>query len=342
MVTISTVHDLNAYATRLTDLPAAKLEDNVQPRRPQRCLHQEQHIFVRVRRHRRASSPRWQAQVLNGTLDGLLRGASTVAATMRLWWSPDSSRVAFLQFDERAVPEYTLIDDIAYHPRSSAGTTESRRPNPSVRLGVLSTARTLRWSIPPSTKNGFLIVNAAGRPTAATSCIRFKTARRRLDLNRAGAETGASEPSSAKPDKRGLSDGRPRASIHLLKDGSFLWLSERRAGGILPPRRHRDALRQVTQGEWEIRRTHGVDPSGTWVYFTSTTHSAVGSNLYRVRLDGSNLQRVSSTTDASGVRQSHAHAVSRSWSDITTRRKSRPHTSTAMVVWSMRTMSGAQ
>jgi dipeptidyl-peptidase-4 len=78
-----------------------------------------------------------------------------------------------------------------------------------------------------------------------------------------------------------------------LKDGSFLWLSERTgwrhfyhytAEGKL--------IRQVTRGDWEIRGSHGIDPGETWIYFTSTTTSAIGLDLYRAALKGSGLERV--------------------------------------------------
>ena len=78
-----------------------------------------------------------------------------------------------------------------------------------------------------------------------------------------------------------------------LKDGSFLWLSERSgwrhiyhysASGTL--------IGQVTRGDWEVRRMHGVDAAG-WIYVGSTTRSAIGLDLYRVRADGSSLQRMS-------------------------------------------------
>ena len=39
------------------------------------------------------------------------------------WWSPDSSRIAFLQLDESAVGKYLLVDDLSYQRQADRGTT---------------------------------------------------------------------------------------------------------------------------------------------------------------------------------------------------------------------------
>ena len=79
-----------------------------------------------------------------------------------------------------------------------------------------------------------------------------------------------------------------------LADGSFLWLSGRSgfthayhytADGTL--------LKQVTNGKWELRTLHGVDEKGGWIYFSGTERSPIGSDVYRIRLDGSGFERLS-------------------------------------------------
>jgi dipeptidyl-peptidase-4 len=88
----------------------------------------------------------------------------------------------------------------------------------------------------------------------------------------------------------------------FLKDGSFLLPSARTgynhlyrfdASGKL--------LNAVTSGDWET--TCGpfqqppikqVDETNGWVYFTGKRDNPIASDLYRVKLDGSNLQRLTS------------------------------------------------
>ena len=58
--------------------------------------------------------------IFNGQLDWLYQEEIYGRGDFQgFWWSPDSSRVAFLQLDERPVPEYTVTDHIPVSARSS-------------------------------------------------------------------------------------------------------------------------------------------------------------------------------------------------------------------------------
>jgi dipeptidyl-peptidase-4 len=79
-----------------------------------------------------------------------------------------------------------------------------------------------------------------------------------------------------------------------LKDGSFLWFSER--SGFKHLYRYSaagDMLKQITTGRWEVRTFYGVDETNGVVYFSSPERSAVGTDIYRIRLDGTSMTRLS-------------------------------------------------
>jgi len=79
----------------------------------------------------------------------------------------------------------------------------------------------------------------------------------------------------------------------FLKDGSFLFTSERTGYKHLF-RYGRDGklLNQVTQGDWEARSIAEVDEDGKWVYINGMKDSPIASNLYRIKLDGTGLERL--------------------------------------------------
>src|SRR5207253_2799821 len=83
--------------------------------------------------------------------------------------------------------------------------------------------------------------------------------------------------------------GEPR----FLKDGSFLLPSERTGWKHFY---HFDSsgklIRPVTSGEWEARVLQHVDEEKGWVYFSGTKDSAIAQNLYRIKLDGTGLERL--------------------------------------------------
>src|SRR5213592_3271604 len=55
-------------------------------------------------------------------------------------------------------------------------------------------------------------------------------------------------------------------------------------------------LNAVTTGRWEVRAIHGVDESAGWVYFSGTERSPIGGDVYRIKLAGNGLERLSQST----------------------------------------------
>jgi dipeptidyl-peptidase-4 len=331
--------DLYAYristqaAARLTRSAGPKVEATFSPDGGSVAFVRNNNIFlvsIGVAGERALTSD-GSAQLLNGTLDWVYSEELYGRGTRRAyWWSPDSSRIAFLQLDEKAVPEYTLVDDIPYHPAVERWKyPKAGDPNPAVRLGVLSTATgSLRW-VDTTKYKDFLIVNVGWTPDSRDVVYQIQDRGQTwLDLNRADADTGRPRTILRETSQAWVERWQDASVDPIwLKDGSFLWLSERSgwrhfyhyaANGTL--------VRPVTQGEWEIRRTHGVDPAGTWVYFTSTTHSPIGLDLYRVRLNGTDLQRVSTTAGQHKVFINPSRTLFLdSWSDVTTPPQVRVH-----------------
>lgn len=313
-------------ATKVTSSAGAKTEATFSPDGRRVAYVKNHNLFVTGvdAPAERSLTSDGSATLLNGTLDWLYTEELYGRGNSRgYWWSPDSSRIAFLQFDERAVPEFALVDDMPYR-----GTVERRRypkagdPNPTVRLGVVSVEDgNARW-VDTTRYSDFLIVSVTWAPESREIVYQVQDRTQTwLDLNRADAGSGAArnilrETSTAWVERWQDSSVDPI----WLPDGSFLWLSERSgwrhfyryaADGTL--------MKQLTQGDWEIRRTHGIDRAGRWVYFTSTAQSPVGLDLYRVGIDGSGLQRISTTAGHHAVFVNPSRTMFLdSWSDITT------------------------
>jgi len=116
-----------------------------------------------------------------------------------------------------------------------------------------------------------------------------------------------------------------------LKDGSFLWLSERT--GFKHLYRYRDRgtgeatlVGAVTSGRWDVKTFHGVDEAKGLVYFSSPEPSALDLQVYRIGLDGSNRTRLSKSAGTHQARFNDARTryIDR-WSDVTTPTQVRLH-----------------
>jgi dipeptidyl-peptidase-4 len=318
-------------AVRLTVSPAAEEEATYSPDGAFVAFVRENDLYlvdVAGQRERRVTTD-GSPDVLNGKLDWVYQEEIYGRGHYRAyWWSPDSARLAFLRLDERDVPKYTLVDDMSYRPIvESWHYPKAGDPNPRVRLGLARVA-----GGPPSwidldkyTPIEFLVVDVSWTPDGSKVVYQVQDREQTwLDLNVAGAAGGEPkalfrETSPAWVER----EGSPR----WLKDGSFLWLSERsgwkhvyhyQADGTL--------IRQVTEGKWEARNLRCVDEAGGVIYLSATERSPIAADVYRVNLQGGGLARLSSAPGAHNpnFNPSCTHYLD-SWNDATTPTQVRLH-----------------
>jgi dipeptidyl-peptidase-4 len=110
-----------------------------------------------------------------------------------------------------------------------------------------------------------------------------------------------------------------------LKDGSFMWLSERTGWRHLY---HYAAdgklLCQVTDGTWEVRSLEGVDDEKGIAFFTGTEHNPIAPQGYSIKLDGTGLTRLTATEGSHRVDVSPTNSYFLdNWSDINTPQQTR-------------------
>jgi dipeptidyl-peptidase-4 len=248
------------------------------------------------------------------------------------WWSPDSNRIAFLQLDDTAVPTYITVDSIPQNQNVEKWDyPKAGDPNPIARLGVVRvTGGPVTWvDTSKYSPADSLIVRVGWTPDSQRVAYEVQNRTQTwLDLNLWDVGARAARTVLRETSKYWINSEETRPPT-WLKDGSFLWLSERsgwkhayhyRPDGTL--------VRQVTDGKWELRTLHGVDEAGGWVYFSGTEHSPIGGDVYRVKLDGSGLQRLSSTEGTHRATfNSTFGAYIDTWSDATTPPQARVHRS---------------
>ena len=281
----------------------------------------------------RALTPDGSSDLFNGQLDWLYQEEVFGRGNFKgFWWSPDSSRLAFLQLDERPVPEYTVTDHIPYRPGLEVTDyPKAGDPNPGARLGVVAAAGgPVLWSDASAYANTeILIVEVSWTPDSRQ--VEHQVQNREqtwLDMNLADAASGRTRTLLRETTKAWVNN---TGSPLWLKDGSFLWLSERT--GFKHLYRYRDGgtgqatlVGAVTSGRWDVKQFHGVDEARGLVYFSSPEPSALDLQVYRIGLDGSNRTRLSKTPGTHQVTFNPARTryVDR-WSDLTTPTQVRLH-----------------
>ena len=268
------------------------------------------------------------AKVRNGLLDWVYQEEIYGRGDFKgYWWSPDSTQVAYLQLSDIEVPEFTIVDHIAYHPDVETWDyPKAGDPNPEVRLGVVpALGGDTTWiDLARHAPSQPLVVSVGWSPDGREVVFQIQDREQTwldLDIASPGGETTRvlRETTEAWVNV----NGPPT----WLEDGSFLWLSERTGWRHLYHlRRDGTVVSQVTDGLWEVRELHGVDEDAGWVYFSGTERSPIGSDVYRVRLDGSGLTRLSA---ADGTHRARFNPSLTSyldtWSDIETPPSRRLH-----------------
>jgi dipeptidyl-peptidase-4 len=262
-------------------------------------------------------------KIFNGRLDWVYQeevyGRGNFEA---YWWSPDSTRLAFLRFDENPVPSFTVVDHIPLHqelevtPYPKAGD-----PNPLVRLGVANAmGGDVRWVDTAQYKPADLLIVRVGW-TPDGKHVTYQAQNREqtfLDLNFADPGDGKSQNVLHETSRAWVevTDDNPR----WLKDGSFLWLSDRTGfKHIYHYAPDGKLLHTVTNGRWDVRSIDGVDEAKGLIYFSGTEHSAIANQAYRVKLDGTGQTRLTQTEGSHRVsfNATLTHFVD-SWSDVNT------------------------
>ncbi len=320
-----------ARAVRLTHTPAAEDEVSFSPdgRLVAFVRDHDLHVVDVEQQREHALTTDGSPTVRNGLLDWVYQEEIYGRGNFRgYWWSPDSTQLAFLQLDDAGVPEFTIVDTIEYHPNVERWEyPKAGDPNPGVRLGIVRAAGGgVTWvDLDEYAPSEPLIVDVGWTPDSRRVVFQVQDREQTwLDLVLADADTGGTTGVLRETTEAWVNvNGAP----HWLGDGTFLWLSER--GGwkhVYHYAADGELLGQITDGEWEVRTLHGADEEAGWIYWSGTERSPIGSDVYRVRLDGSDLTRLSERGGSHTARfnPGFTHYID-TWSNLSTPPQVRIH-----------------
>ena len=235
------------------------------------------------------------------------------------WWAPDDSSIAFARIDETPVPVQKRYE--VYPDRTEV--VEQRYPaagdhNVRVQLGVIApkTGAKPRW-IDLGKDPDIYLARVDWRDPQRLTFQRQSRDQKKLEL----IETT-------------LTNGTPRTlvtdtsttwvplhnDLRFLKDGRFLWSSERSGfEHLYIASEDGSTLTALTQGEWVVDGLLAIDETAGLAYVSGTRDGATEAHVYAVPLSGGEPRRL---TQAPGM---HAATFARnasvfvdSWSSDTT------------------------
>ncbi|MBI1746424.1 MAG: alpha/beta fold hydrolase [Acidobacteria bacterium] len=254
--------------------------------------------------------------IMNGKLDWVYEEELTNRRRRRSYqWSPDSKKIIFLRLDENRVPEYVLTDYLSVHPPLiKQRYPKAGDPNsiPSVHMVTVGEPLTKTWTVALKDSVEYVAPEFSWTADSKAACF--------LTLNRDQTELTVHlwDPIAGK-DQELLSEKDPfwinsLEPPRFLKDGQhLLWLSERT--GFLHVYLYKldgELVRAVTEGNWLIDQSPEVDEKGGWLYFNATEKDPRERHLYRRRITGGDLERLSKEPGIHSLKLSSdgAHLIS--------------------------------
>ncbi len=226
-------------------------------------------------------------EVINGMSDWVYE--EEFGFTKAYWWSPDSRQLAFIRFDEREVPEFTMqmYNDDSYPEHRTFKYPKVGEKNASVSVFVYSMQQEKLRKVPVAEAADVYVPRL--KWAGSKLCV-FELNRHQNDL-----QLWLYNPENQKVDP--LYEEKNQYYIDItddltfLQDGQhFVWSSEKEGFNQLYLMGMDGKQKaKLTAGAYDVTSFYGVDEKRGKVYFQAAAHSPMVKTVFSVNLDGTGL-----------------------------------------------------
>jgi len=198
------------------------------------------------------------------------------------WWSPDETKIALTHVDQSGVDVIDRVDvgvagaTVVHQRYPRVG-----RPNAVVELYVadLATGARVKVDLGPNT-DVYLARADWAKDGKALYVQRLTRDQKRLDILAVDPATGAAKVILTETSPHWVPLSK---DLKPLKDGGFLWSSERSGNKHLYLYAGDGKLvRQLTKGDWPVSEIEGVDEARHMVIFSASKDTPIERRIYEV------------------------------------------------------------
>jgi dipeptidyl-peptidase 4 len=232
-----------------------------------------------------------------------------LARSMGFWWSLDSSRIVYAEVDETHIPVYRIMhqgkDEVGDSAQEDHRYPFAGAENAKVRLAVSAVEGEDTVWLDTDFGHETYIARVFWWKDGAPGAEILNRAQDQLYLTRFDPETG--ERTVILHEQSDYWVSMRRKHFFLLNDNRFVWASERSGfnhlylydaqGSLICP---------LTGGEWVVDSIEGIDEENGCVYFTGAKDTPLETHLYRVSLDGGDIQRVTEEAGTHAIKLDNA------------------------------------
>lgn len=236
--------------------------------------------------------------VINGITDWVYE--EEFAFVRAFDWSKDSKKIAYIRFDESAVPEFSMsmFHKDLYPTVETFKYPKAGEKNSVVSLHIYDVAANAIKKVDLGNYNDFYIARLQW--TNDNNVLSAQVLNRHqdnLDLLFVDGTTAAAKVVLNEKDKAYVD---VTDNLTFLKDNSFIWTSEKDGFNHIYVYDKSGKLKnQVTKGNWEVVSYYGFDEKNKTIFYQSTENGSINRDIYRIGLDGKNKLRLTTKVGTS-------------------------------------------
>ena len=228
-------------------------------------------------------------EIINGVTDWVYEEEFSIVRAFD--WSKDGKKIAFLRFDERRVPEFSMdvYGQDLYQTQTVFKYPKAGEENSIVTLHLhdLTSEQTQQVELPQyeyiprlewTNEDNILSVQTLNRHQNDLKLF-F------VDANTNTAEVVLRETDDAYVDVT--------FNLTFLEDNSFIWTSEKDGWNHIYLYDASGELKnQVTKGEWEVTRYYGYDKKTNRIFYQSTENGSINRDVFSIRTNGKSKRQL--------------------------------------------------
>ena len=237
-------------------------------------------------------------EIINGITDWVYE--EEFAFVRAFDWSSDGSKIAFIRFDEREVPEFSMsiFHKDLYPKIETFKYPKAGEKNSLVTLKIYDVKANATKEINLGNYNDFYIPRIKWTNDANILSVQVINRHQdNLDLIFVDGNEGTAKVVLNEKDKAyvDITD-----NLTFLKDNSFIWTSEKDGFNHIYVYDKTGKLKnQVTKGNWDVTNYYGFDEATNTVFYQSVENGSINRDVYRIGLNGKNKIRLSNQTGTS-------------------------------------------
>ena len=212
-------------------------------------------------------------------------------------WNADGTKIAYIRFDETAVPEFSMDMYIqgAYPTQTVFKYPKAGEENAAVSLHIYDLNAASVKQVDLSNYNDFYIARL--KWTNDSNVLSTQVLNRHqdnLDLLFIDGNSSAKKVVLNEKDKAYVD---VTDNLTFLKDNSFIWTSEKDGFNHIYYYDKSGKLKnQVTKGKWEVTAYYGFDEKNKTIYYQSVENGSINRDVYSISIDGKTKKRLTSKT----------------------------------------------